>query len=182
MAGCAVEGCVGRHYAKGYCSAHYRRLKRHGDVLAGRAIGQRKTTPPLERFESHIDRGGPGGCWLWTAFCNDDGYGRFWPKPRWMVPAHAFAYAVWRGPMPAGTELDHTCRTRNCVNPDHLEAVTHHENLLRSPNTLASINAAKTECAQGHPYDDENTMHAHGRRYCLACIGERSRRGEAVDQ
>jgi len=66
-------------------------------------------------------------------------------------------------------EIDHLCRVRCCVNPDHLEAVTHRENILRG-NTFAAVNAAKTHCPKGHEYTPENTrIHTGGRRQCIAC-------------
>jgi hypothetical protein len=65
--------------------------------------------------------------------------------------------------------IDHLCRVRHCVNPDHLEAVTCRENLLRG-ETLQAANVAKTECPQGHPYDEENTyVYPNGRRDCRTC-------------
>ena len=70
------------------------------------------------------------GCWLWTANADRDGYGMVTIQSKKQY-AHRAAYQSFRGPIPAGMTLDHTCRVRNCVNPEHLEAVTHRENVLR---------------------------------------------------
>lgn len=70
-------------------------------------------------------------CWLWTGMTNDKGYGKFRYAPKRLRPAHVVAYELIIGPVPAGLELDHTCRVRACVRPDHLEPVTHAENIRR---------------------------------------------------
>jgi hypothetical protein len=69
-------------------------------------------------------------------------------------------------------DLHHTCGNHLCVNPSHLEPVDPHDHVFRSPITVASINAAKTHCPRGHPYDYEH----RGKRYCLTCIGENTRK------
>ncbi len=77
-------------------------------------------------------------------------------------------YEWFTGPIPAGMEIDHLCRNRACAAPAHLEAVTHHENLLRD-ETLTAANAAKTHCKRGHLFDEANTMVYRGSRFCLTC-------------
>ena len=92
---------------------------------------------------------------------------------RWgNVYAHRAAYELFVGPIPSGYEIDHLCRVRDCVNPDHLEAVTRRENLLRG-DTFAATHAAKTECPRGHPYD---TITAQGARRCSICHAATQRR------
>lgn len=104
-----------------------------------------RTTPASaeERFWVKVDKS--GDCWLWTARLKPDGYGIFknkLPDGRWIyVYAHRFAYESVRGPIPDGLTIDHLCRVRNCVNPDHLEPVTRNENMRRS---------RKAECRRGH--------------------------------
>lgn len=88
-----------------------------------------------------VDKNGPGGCWLWTAAQDGRGYGVF------EGPAHRFAYKLLVGPIPAGLHIDHVydrgCRHKNCVNPDHLEAVTQAENNRRMMRVRAMLKTAK---------------------------------------
>lgn len=115
------------------------------------------------RFWSKVDK--TGGCWEWTAVTDGRGYGKFWFDGR-MVRAHRWSYEHVVGPIPERLQLDHLCRNRGCVNPEHLEPVTNHENTLRG----VSHQAAKTHCPQGHLYDTENTyVDTHGGRNCRAC-------------
>lgn len=118
------------------------------------------------------------GCWQWTA-ATHHGYGRFgvragldfWP----VVPAHRASYVLLHGPIPCGLVLDHLCRNRGCVNPDHLEPVTHQINILRG-NGAPARHATKTHCIHGHPFDEANTyIKANGGRDCRTCNRERVR-------
>jgi hypothetical protein len=133
----------------------------------------------LARFWAKVAVRGPDECWLWTASGSRNGYGRVWvggQPDRRLRGAHQFAYALVFGPIPGGLELDHLCRNRRCVNPAHLEAVSHRINTLRGVSPPAE-NARVTHCPQGHPYDDENTGGAGaGGRNCRACDREGYRR------
>lgn len=132
----------------------------------------RKGPPAQERFWAKVYIA--DGCWLWAAHRNNKGYGVFSPAWDIRVYAHRWSYEQAKGPVPEGLELDHLCRNPACVNPDHLEAVTHRENILRSEAPTA-INAAKTHCINGHAFDLENTfLRAGGGRQCRACYRERS--------
>jgi len=131
-----------------------------------------------ERFWACVDASGP--CWLWTGSVDHKGYGR-----NRGTRAHRVAWELLVGPIPKGLTLDHLCRVRNCVNPDHLEVVTNRENIMRSPITLARIAAETTHCPQGHPYDAENTKVIPSRpnaRYCRMCHRENARRYRANKQ
>lgn len=82
---------------------------------------------------------------------------------------HRVAWETLRGPIPDGMQLDHLCRQRACWNPDHLEPVSPRENVLRGVG-ITAMNAKKTHCPQGHPYDDANTgITSTGKRRCRAC-------------
>ena len=99
-----------------------------------------KTTD--ERFDAKWVPEPMSGCFLWLAYLNPAGYGKFKGAGREQV-AHRFAYIRAKGPIPAGLEIDHLCNNRGCVNSDHLEAVTHTENMRRS-------GARQTHCKRGH--------------------------------
>lgn len=107
------------------------------------------------------------GCWRWTAMKTRGGYGRVKVK-RVSKYAHRVVFEWLRSEIPEGLELDHLCRNRDCVNPDHLEPVTRLENNRRIPKEVHS-SSRKTHCPQGHPYDEENTLHWKGQRRCKAC-------------
>ena len=115
------------------------------------------------------------GCHNWTGGQNGKGYGLFSIGVK-KYYAHRVAYELAKGKIPEGLEIDHLCRVRDCVNPDHLEAVTHKENLHRG-ETFAAANAAKTHCPQGHPLSGDNLyVDPRGRRECRTCRAERDRR------
>jgi hypothetical protein len=89
--------------------------------------------------------------------------------------AHRAFYEHFIGPIPDGHVPDHLCRNTWCCNPNHLEPVTQRENILRGDG-IASRNAAKTHCPQGHPYSTENTNGYNGYRACRICARERTRK------
>lgn len=116
------------------------------------------------------------GCWIWTASCSIEGYGHVFMRGRQMM-AHRASFEIHKGKIPEGLTIDHLCRNTYCINPDHLEAVPTGVNSRRSPNTIQSINAAKTKCPIGHEYTLENTYTwSDGRRECRMCKNNRSRR------
>lgn len=114
------------------------------------------------------------GCWLWTSSLQYKGYGTFWGGEG-SVYAHRWAYEHSVGAVPDGLELDHLCRVRACVNPGHLEAVTHAENCRRRP--LGPIPAT---CKRGHDLSGENLFfNTYGYRMCRACTRETQRAARA---
>src|SRR6267142_2806044 len=87
-------------------------------------------------------------CWLWTRYTNKNGYGVFNSNGT-IVLAHRHSYELLNGPVPEGKELHHKCETPRCVNPEHLEPLTHKENVLLGRGPSAQ-NARKVSCKAGH--------------------------------
>lgn len=152
------------------CDRHYRQT-RH----------ERPRISADERFWSYVDKSGPmhptlgTPCWLWKGRMNVGGYGLFVTENKGNG-AHRFAYQFAVGAIPDGLEIDHLCRNRRCVNPAHLEAVTHRENMRRAPSALRS----KTHCPRGHAFDAANTYTHRGHRRCKLCNTERARQYRAT--
>lgn len=171
---CSIDGCEKRHYARGWCSTHYDRWRRHGDPSRTTVI----VGDDERRFWTKVDKFGPDGfhsqtgenlgpCWRWTAGCTRAGYGLF-SINRHPTYAHRFAYEVTVGRIPPRLQIDHLCRIKNCVNPVHLEPVTNAENGRRG---LAGHHwATRTSCLKGHPYTVANLyVDPSGRRRCVTC-------------
>lgn len=143
----------------------------------------------VHRFWSKVlipvdDRGEPDreACWSWTCSRNSYDYGSFSvkdgpvPGKRRNKQAHRVAYELTIGPIPDGLTLDHLCRNRPCVNPYHMEPVTHAVNILRGQGA-AALNAEKTHCKRGHPFSGDNLHIApDGSRCCRECSREKQRR------
>lgn len=143
---CLVDGCERKGNdpggARGLCNLHYLRWKRHGSTDDPR--------PSLwDRFWEKVEVGHPLGCWEWTGDVGGHGYGQFWRDGT--ARAHRVAYELLMGPIPDGLILDHLCRNTVCVNPDHLEPVTHAENRRRARSKGA-------HCKRGHLMDSANTV------------------------
>ncbi len=119
-----------------------------------------------------------GECWKWTGARSSNGYGNFAFEDvdkRKTVSVHRYSYELFVGAVPEGLQLDHLCRNRLCVRPDHLEPVTGRENTLRG-NTLPAANLKKTHCPEEHPYDTANTYRVRGERQCRQCYAATQRR------
>jgi hypothetical protein len=155
------------------------------------------TYPPGQSMSNHISRthgqtallwslvdrsGGPNACWPWLGQVNWAGYGLVAASLAFSLgttrTAHRLVFELTRGPIRAGLQLDHLCRTRGCVNPAHQDPVTGQENM----NRVEWPKAQASHCKHGHPFDEANTLIAFDRkgrrsRDCRAChrIAERLR-------
>lgn len=194
---CAVPDCTDDVRARGWCNTHYRRWLRTGDPI--KAAWERGD--PVTNFWAKVQRRGPTECWPWTGSLKNSGHGNFvWPGG---TLAHRFSYEIGVGPIPEGMELDHTCHSndptcneanrcihRRCVNPAHLEPVTHAENVRRRHDlseqasaTVGALQRAKTHCPQNHEYTEANTyVDKRGSRNCRACARAKGRERSATPE
>ena len=125
----------------------------------------------LGRFFDRISPEPNSGCWLWLGAMTVAGYGVFNLGARSnRMLAHRWAYIQKYGAILGGLEMDHKCRVRSCVNPDHLEAVSHRENILRGIAPAAQ-HAKKTHCPAGHDYNHVR----RGSRECKICHATQER-------
>ena len=116
------------------------------------------------------------GCWRWVSVKNSRGYGRVWFDGKYRL-THRVVYSMLIGEIQAGLSLDHKCRVVDCCNPEHLEPVTHRENVRRGIGPTA-INAAKNHCPKGHLLTDGNLVAAQlkrNQRSCATCNREYQR-------
>lgn len=147
--------------------AHYRRLLRYGDPLKGTRPAH---VTDSQRFFSKVNK--TDTCWRWVGAIKSNGYGVFACGGR-QVHAHRWSYEAEFGPITDGLVVDHICRQRDCVKPDHLEQVTQRENMIRSLPFRPEPPAA---CPSGHLFTPENTkIGSNGARRCRICSLVQSR-------
>lgn len=132
-----------------------------------------------------VIRRGDWECWIWQGACDRAGYGVI-VRDRQSYRAHRVSYEIFIGPIPPGLVIDHLCRTRNCLNPEHLEPVTIGENVRRG-ESISMTQGKRTHCVNGHPFSSDNVRLSSYRqkdftrgtyRKCKECarqIGQRYR-------
>lgn len=149
-----AECCPGR-LRVGMCERHYRRMRATGSTAS-------RNRPIFERYEV-----APSGCWSWAGGSYGNGYGRLASKRHGTPLAHRAFWIEHRGPIPDGLDIDHLCRNRLCVNPDHLEPVPHAVNMARGANSYS----LRATCKKGlHDITDPANIYVTRRgRQCKAC-------------
>ncbi len=167
---CSIPDCTSLVHGRGWCDMHYRRWEANGDPLISK-YNRPKGATAEARFWALVDPCRTDGCALWLGKLNDGGYGRFTLNGK-RIRAHHFLV----GEPPVGLVWDHVkergCTHRNCIWPDHLEAVTSVENIQRGENHWRN----RTHCSKGHPYNEANTRIENGTRRCRVCDKSRPRR------
>ena len=116
-------------------------------------------------------------CWEWQGCISSKGYGTFGFFGKW-CKAHRASYMLFVGKIPEGLTIDHKCKNKKCVNPEHLRPMTMRDNILLGEN-CAAVNAKKTHCKRGHEFLKENIYplkmkNGRNSRSCRICIKIRS--------
>jgi hypothetical protein len=175
---CSVPGCSIRKSARGMCNKHYLRMYCYGRTELKRATADEEPLIANTRTgDVPLFRPDLGPCLIWIGPMHSSGKtGYGWFRGRQL--AHRVAYQLKHGSIPNKLQIDHLCRVRACVRVEHLELVTHKENVLRgeSPSTIAKRTG---RCVKwGHPLSGPNLyiVQATGDQRCLACVAIREGR------
>ena len=173
MKQCSVEGCTTKVFGRGWCSKHYTRWRKYGDVTTVAYIrGDQEAA-----FRSHYTPGDPDECWEWEGTRHIEGYGH----TRWdgkTVNASRVMFFRTHGFWPSVCR--HTCDNPPCVNPAHLLDGTHADNTRDKIERGRDVNSTKTACKHGHEFTDDNTywyVRAESgklRRMCRRCAIDRT--------
>jgi len=143
-------------------------------------VAGKVTRSILDRFWEKVMPEPNSGCWLWIGALSQNGYGSF-SKLAIVYAAHRVSYELFRGNIPEGLHLDHLCRVRCCVNPDHLEPVTRAVNTRRGATVFDNYKRKITHCKRGHQLsgDGANVQVKNSggsyRRACRICSNEMQR-------
>ena len=126
------------------------------------------------RFNKFVSVNIETSCWEWLGYVGKDGYGKFRYDGE-KRGAHRFSYLLFVGEIPSELEVDHLCKNRKCVNPAHLEAVTHAENLRRADFYRDKLVLGGT-CERGHRITESNLVQrADKTQRCRDCTREYQR-------
>lgn len=162
---CAINDaeCVQGRLKRGFCEMHYRRLRLTGST-------ERHAVDYLQQYEVDVN-----GCWLWSGPLYWNGYGSISQATYGTGLAHRASYEHHVGPIPPGLDLDHLCRVRRCINPEHLEPVTHSVNIQRGFDARLG-----NDCQRGHDQtlpDARWIEPSTGRSFCRKCKALREKAG-----
>lgn len=168
-----------------YCDAPFAALKQRNRFCSRSCAGfGQKTRPPIDRFLAKVEwsdqRYNGTRCLVWIGSTDLHGYGHFRVSNSYRSSAHRWSYKHWVGQIPEGLVIDHLCRNTSCVNPVHLEPVTHAENVRRgiAPEITRARHRKRTHCVHGHEFTPENTHFRKdgvSSRTCRACSARHQR-------
>lgn len=134
-----------------------------------------------QRIQDKISVNPETGCWEWTASKNKCGYGVVGDikNTKKIKLAHRLIFFFLTKEEEKTNTLDHLCRNRSCVNPEHLEQVSRGVNVKRGD--AGKHLSSKTHCPKGHPYSGDNlifsiTKGGHQHRECRICNKENHRK------
>lgn len=162
---CSIDDCDRPRWARGWCSKHYGRWRKHGSPQA-----LLRPRPATERFWAKVIGDDYTKCWTWTAKVDTHGYGHFDGRM-----AHRFAYEHLIIEVPGDLVLDHLCRNRKCVNPWHLQPVTVRVNWERSIDSACQRRTDPQRCRRGHDLTKGAYVY-QGQTSCRTCRNEASNR------
>jgi HNH endonuclease len=168
---------VPRFHICPFCHQSFRPRARTSKYCSRVCAMKARALPREVRFWRHVEK--TETCWFWTSSLNPGGYGVLknpvGSTSRYCF-AHRLSYEMHHGPIPAGLTIDHLCRVRHCVRPDHLEVVSRGENVLRG-ESLPAQNRRKQCCINGHAFTPVNTyIRPDGDRGCRTCGAITARR------
>lgn len=132
-----------------------------------------------DKIWAKVDRrNGDLKCWEWTSVKTEKGYGRYSIYPNRAQYAHRLVWVLCGNLIPSELVLDHICKNRGCVNPNHLRLVTLRQNTLENSDSISAKNLKRSGCKNGHPYTKSNLQKTSKYRRCVKCqkINEKNRR------
>lgn len=174
---CQVVNCTADVASRGMCGRHRQRIARYGELFPV----SRRSNIELYFWSLVKIPATPDSCWNWTGPLDGSGYGRAVARqlsPTNTKMAHRWVYEQRVGTIPDGMVIDHLCRNRSCVNPEHLEPVLSAENTRRGLHGELRI-----RCAHGHELSAENTYvrKSDGSRRCRRCAAVQTRASRQVN-
>lgn len=169
---CDFPDCGRPVLSRGLCSGHYQQKSKGKPLIPVFSKKRPDGTPPRIEYREVpcLVPGLIGPCHEWTGYKSDKGYGSVGIGNRKTMLVHRYVWELANGQIPDGLVTDHQCRNTACCNVNHLRIVTNKVNTLENSFSTSAINAAKTHCKRGHPFDEANTyVGNNGSRHCRKC-------------